>query len=198
MEFENRLKNLRQSKNLTQRDLAEIIYVSRSAVAKWENGFGLPSDVNLKALCDFFGVEENWLLDRNDLKEEIKANRLQKKNIAISVLGIILPIVFVFIFHVPFYNHYFKPGYAYPLVYIYYPPLSVMDWLGVIWDILACMVFGATLIFSVLNVTVPRLKKYPMHCFLVNSALVALSVAVFAALFIYASFLARTINYKIF
>ncbi|MDE6691288.1 MAG: helix-turn-helix transcriptional regulator [Clostridia bacterium] len=198
MSFENRLKDLRQSKNLTQRDLAETIYVSRSAVAKWENGLGLPSDANLQALCDFFGVEENWLLDRNDLKKEIKANKLQIKNIVISVLGIVFPIIFVLLLHIPFYNHYYKPGYVYPLVYWYYPPHSIVDLVSGIWIVAAYAVFAATFVFSILNVSVARLKKYPVRCFLVGLALVALSAIVFAYLFVSSYFTASFLDYKIF
>ena len=40
--FKDKLKELRQSKNITQATLADKIYVSRSAVAKWEQVGGLP------------------------------------------------------------------------------------------------------------------------------------------------------------
>ena len=36
-----------------QEALGNIVHVSRSAIAKWENGNGIPSDVNLDSICKF-------------------------------------------------------------------------------------------------------------------------------------------------
>ncbi|MBQ4570564.1 MAG: helix-turn-helix domain-containing protein [Bacilli bacterium] len=74
--FKDKLKHLRESAGFTQKELAEKIYVSRSAINKWELGNGIPSDVNLDAICKLFNVSEEWLLDRNDLK--IFAKKIEK------------------------------------------------------------------------------------------------------------------------
>ena len=58
MEFSEKLKELRMQKGISQTKLAEDIHISRSAVAKWENGLGLPNDEYLQlliALPDGFG-----------------------------------------------------------------------------------------------------------------------------------------------
>ena len=52
MDFADKLKHLRGKHGLSQAALAKKIFVSRSAVAKWENGLGLPDDGNLQALGD--------------------------------------------------------------------------------------------------------------------------------------------------
>ena len=57
MEFKDRLKRLRRERHISQRELAAAIFVSRSAVAKWENGLGLPSPDSLVALSDFFKTD---------------------------------------------------------------------------------------------------------------------------------------------
>lgn len=66
--FKDKLRKLREEANLTQKELGEKIFASRSAVSKWELGNGIPSDINLEALCKLFSVSEEWLLDRDDLK----------------------------------------------------------------------------------------------------------------------------------
>ena len=79
--FKDKLRKLRENANLTQKELGEKIFASRSAVSKWELGNGIPSDINLEALCELFGVTEEWLLDREDLKNIAKniENMLNQK-----------------------------------------------------------------------------------------------------------------------
>ena len=54
--FKDKLKELREKEGLSQQELADKLFVSRSAVAKWENGNGIPSDVNLDEICKFFEI----------------------------------------------------------------------------------------------------------------------------------------------
>ena len=77
MAFADKLKKLREEHGLSQAALAKRIYVSRSAVAKWENGLGLPDDGNLQALCGYFNVKEEWLMEREDLKKQLRVDKVQ-------------------------------------------------------------------------------------------------------------------------
>ena len=43
MDFGEKLQELRKSRGLTQAELAEALYVSSTAVSKWESGRGYPS-----------------------------------------------------------------------------------------------------------------------------------------------------------
>ena len=56
-EFNEKLQELRKARNLTQEELAESIFVSRTAVSKWESGRGYPSIESLKELSRFFSAE---------------------------------------------------------------------------------------------------------------------------------------------
>lgn len=56
MEFHEKLQELRKQKGLTQDQLAEKLYVSRTAVSKWESGRGYPNIESLKAISKYFGV----------------------------------------------------------------------------------------------------------------------------------------------
>ncbi|MBR6709029.1 MAG: helix-turn-helix transcriptional regulator [Clostridia bacterium] len=56
MEFKDNLRQLRTNRGLTQAQLAEKLFVSRSTVAKWENGLGLPNPDAMAALEDLFQI----------------------------------------------------------------------------------------------------------------------------------------------
>lgn len=60
MEFKDKLKQLRTEKGISQQALADAIHVSRSAVAKWENGLGYPSRDCYEALMAYFAVNEEF------------------------------------------------------------------------------------------------------------------------------------------
>ena len=62
MEFHEKLQELRKSKGLTQEELSELLYVSRSAISKWESGKGYPSIDSLKQISQFFNISIDDLL----------------------------------------------------------------------------------------------------------------------------------------
>lgn len=65
MTLGEKLKQLRQQSGLSQSQLAERIYVSRAAVAKWESDLGMPDISNLKALSQFFRCDIALFLDED-------------------------------------------------------------------------------------------------------------------------------------
>ena len=46
----------RKEKNLTQRQLAQMLYVTHKAVSKWETAKGLPDIATIPLLCDALGI----------------------------------------------------------------------------------------------------------------------------------------------
>ena len=62
MEFYEKLQELRKSRGLTQEELAEALFVSRTAISKWESGRGYPSIDSLKEISRFFSVSIDELL----------------------------------------------------------------------------------------------------------------------------------------
>ena len=62
MEFGEKLRQLRKSRGLTQEELADALYVSRTAVSKWESGRGYPGIDSLKEISGFFTVSIDDLL----------------------------------------------------------------------------------------------------------------------------------------
>ena len=67
MEFHQKLQELRKQKGLTQEELAAALYVSRTAVSKWESGRGLPNIESLKAISRYFSITLDDLLSGDAL-----------------------------------------------------------------------------------------------------------------------------------
>ena len=76
MEFNEKLQKLRKSKGLTQEELAEALFVSRTAVSKWESGRGYPSIDSLKEISRFFSVSVDELICPDEI---ITAAQNEKK-----------------------------------------------------------------------------------------------------------------------
>lgn len=106
MQFHERLKKYRKEKKLTQEELAEHLHVSRSAIAKWENGLGLPSNDSLEEIATFFETtREDLLADRETemvIVEKNSALSRQKKwlitLVALVVALLVVSSVFLGIF----------------------------------------------------------------------------------------------------
>ena len=67
MEFNEKLQELRKQKGLTQEELAEKLYVSRTAISKWESGRGYPNIESLKAISRFFSVTVDELISSDEM-----------------------------------------------------------------------------------------------------------------------------------
>lgn len=104
MEFGTRLKELRAEKGVSQAKLAADIHISRSAVAKWENGLGLPNDESLRMLSEYFGIPVSDLIpDKTNAETIVTKNKTinqQKKAIiglSIGCAAILFILAFIFI-----------------------------------------------------------------------------------------------------
>lgn len=91
MEFNQKLQELRKQKNLTQEELAEQLFVSRTAISKWESGRGYPNIESLKAIANFFNVTIDELLSGEELltvSEEDNKRKQHLRDIIFSLLDI--------------------------------------------------------------------------------------------------------------
>jgi transcriptional regulator with XRE-family HTH domain len=80
MEFNEKLQELRKQKGLTQEELAQALFVSRTAISKWESGRGYPNIDSLKAIGKFFGVTVDELLSGEELLTIAEEDTKQKEN----------------------------------------------------------------------------------------------------------------------
>lgn len=66
LNFGNRLKQLRNSKQLTQQDLATLMGLSRATIAGYESTGKQPDQEKTLWLADYFNVSTDYLLGRTD------------------------------------------------------------------------------------------------------------------------------------
>ena len=64
--FKDRLRELREERGLSMKELGKKIGVSDAAVCKWENGIAEPKVSYILQLADFFECSTDFLLGRND------------------------------------------------------------------------------------------------------------------------------------
>lgn len=105
MEFHEKLQELRKKKGITQEALADSIYVSRTAISKWESGRGYPSIDSLKAISRYFSVTIDELICSEEImiaaKEETDAS-VRKYGFLISSL---LDLFTVLLLVIPIYGN---------------------------------------------------------------------------------------------
>ena len=104
MEFNEKLQQLRKQKEITQEELAEAIYVSRTAISKWESGRGYPSIDSLKALSKYFGVTIDVLLSGEELLIIAEEDTNEKRNHFRDLVFGLLDICIAMFFFIPFFG----------------------------------------------------------------------------------------------
>ncbi len=93
MELREKLKELRTTANLTQEELANRVFVSRTLVSKWESGDRYPSKENLARLAVLFQISPEELIGTK--KENDKYNKYNILSIVYSVFCGIITIGFI-------------------------------------------------------------------------------------------------------
>lgn len=92
MEFHEKLQELRKQKGLTQEELAQVLFVSRTAVSKWESGRGYPNIDSLKAIAAYFHISIDELLSGDELltiaEEDQKQTRTHLQDLVFGLLDL--------------------------------------------------------------------------------------------------------------
>ena len=98
MEFNEKLQKLRKQKGLTQEELAECLYVSRTAISKWESGRGYPNIESLKAIASFFSVTVDELLSTDEIltiaEEDNKRRATHFRDLLYGLLDLSMAMLF--------------------------------------------------------------------------------------------------------
>lgn len=108
MTFGEKLKRLRNDNGMTQEQLAEKIFVTRTAISKWETSNGYPSIDSLKTISNLFGISIDDLISDVDVEnKKVLDEKIAKRFyfVAIAFLGItVLFTLLAYFLKQPFFN----------------------------------------------------------------------------------------------
>lgn len=104
MELNEKLQQLRKQRGLTQEELAEMLYVSRTAISKWESGRGYPSIDSLKAISKLFAISIDDLLSSEELMSIAETDQKEKTKTMRDLIFGALDCMATMMFFLPFFG----------------------------------------------------------------------------------------------
>ena len=138
MEFHEKLQELRKRRGITQEELAEALYVSRTAISKWESGRGYPGIESLKRIADFYSVTIDELLSGEKLISIAeKENKTNIRSMCDFVFGI-ADVCFLLLIVLPLYPRTIEE-YIYSVSLFAYAEITAMHRL-IYWILLALLI----------------------------------------------------------
>lgn len=173
MEFHEKLAELRKSKGMTQEELAQALYVSRTAVSKWESGRGYPSIDSLKEISRFFAVTIDELICP---REMITAAEDDKKALIgryVSVICSTLDLLTAVLLFLPVFGN----GADSPASVSLFQLTGIRPWLKTVFIVL----IGITTLNGICGVILSRFDRpvWNKHRLVTGMALSVISVGVF-------------------
>ena len=128
MEFNEKLQELRKSKGLTQEELAEKLFVSRTAISKWESGRGYPSIDSLKAISRFFSVTIDDLICPEEIISAAEEEKQAFAGRTISFISNTLDLLTVLMLFLPVFGN----GEASPMAVSLFRLTGVHSWVRIV------------------------------------------------------------------
>ena len=176
MEFHEKLQELRKSRGLTQEELAGILFVSRTAISKWESGRGYPSIDSLKEISNYYSVTIDDLLSGEKLLSIAeKENKSNIRNICNLLFGIVDICSFLLIF-LPLYPNRID-GFVYSVNLISYAQITSFQRL-VYW-----IFFLLLIVMGILKIVFTKLGMEGSHKFTTGiSMLLSILIVLFLSI----------------
>ena len=175
MEFNEKLQELRKSKNLTQEELAEALFVSRTAISKWESGRGFPSIDSLKEISRYFSVTIDELICTEELISAAEEEKQAFAGRTISFLCNTLDLLTAFALFLPVFGN----GGASPAAVSLFELTGVHSWVRIVF----LTVIGLSAINGLCGLILIHFDRpvWNKHRLVTGMALSVLGVAIFIA-----------------
>ena len=104
MDLSEKLQKLRKENNLTQEDLAQKLFVSRTAISKWETGRGMPSMESLQLISKYFDISLDLLLSNEEIIDLAKNENKENIRKSFEFFTGIINILAIFALLLPLYK----------------------------------------------------------------------------------------------
>ena len=105
MEFCEKLQELRKNRSMTQDELAEALFVSRTAISKWESGRGYPSIDSLKEISRYFGVTIDELICADEMVSVAENEKREYIDRYVSLICSVLDIFYALLLFIPMFGN---------------------------------------------------------------------------------------------
>lgn len=173
MEFNEKLQELRKNKGLTQEQLAEALFVSRTAISKWESGRGYPNLDSLKEISRYFSVTIDDLICSEEIiiaAEDEKRACIDKY---ISLICCTLDTLMVLLLFLPVFGNNADTPASVTLFEI----TGLSSWIRIVFAVL----IGVTVLNGICGIIISRFDKpvWNQHRLFTGIVLSVTSAAVF-------------------
>ncbi len=172
MEFNEKLQQLRKSKGLTQEELAQAIFVSRTAVSKWESGRGYPNIDSLKELAKYFSVTVDELISPDEIITAAEEEKQELIGNYTSLLCHVLDVFMALLLLIPVFGN-GADKLSVSLFTLSETPL----WIKIVYAV----VIGLTVLNGICGLIISRLDKplWSKHRFITGIALSVIACLLF-------------------
>lgn len=91
MNFSEQIKNIRNSKGMTQEQLAERLSVSRQTISGWENGRNLPDLEMVVSIAEQFDLSlDELILGGNDMTKKLIRDGSETRRARMNMISVII------------------------------------------------------------------------------------------------------------
>ena len=173
MEFSEKLQELRKSRSMTQEELAEALFVSRTAISKWESGRGYPSIDSLKEISRFFSVTIDDLICSDEMITVAENDKKEFVSKYISLICNALDILLAILLFIPAFGNGSASSETVSLLGL----SGITPWLKTVF----VLILGITILNGICGVVIANLNKptWNRHRLVTGVVLSILSVTVF-------------------
>ena len=175
MEFSEKLQELRKSRSMTQEELAEALFVSRTAVSKWESGRGYPNIDSLKEISRFFSVTIDDLICSDEMITVAETEKREFADKYVSLICNVLDILLAILLFIPAFGN----GSESSVTVSLFGLTGISFWVKTVFIVIIVI----TIINGICGVIIASFNKpvWNRHRLITGAALSILAVIVFIA-----------------
>ena len=151
MEFNEKLQELRKSRSLTQEELAEALFVSRTAISKWESGRGYPNLDSLKEISRCFSVSIDELICPEEILSAAQDEKKEYMDRYLSLICSTLDILLALLLFLPVFGN----GADFPASVTLFGITGLSPWIKTVFAV----VISLTVLNGICGVVISHLDK---------------------------------------